>query len=144
MPRRALRYAGSLLVVALVIYAVLPSWERFSGPFADPAVQEEMLAADFFRSAIPANSTLYMNFNYPAFAYYTNYEIHVLPAVGPALYAAIQRIPAGGILVVYRTTDEVREPGVERLDTDPHFQRLQDFSTFVVYRRLAEVAKQAK
>jgi hypothetical protein len=103
-----------------------------------------MLATDFLRSAIPADATLYMNFNYPAFAYYSSYRIHVLPAYGPALYRGIQHIPSGGVLVVYRKTDEVREPDLERVDANPHFQRLRDFSTFVVYRRLADVANQAQ
>ncbi len=79
-----------------------------------------------------------MNFNYPAFAFFTNYPIHELPAVGPALYKQIEQIPPGGVLIVYRKTDEVWEPDIEWVNANPKFQRLRDFSAFVIYRRLDE------
>jgi hypothetical protein len=97
-----------------------------------------MLASQFLQSGLPPGTILYMNFNYPAFAFYTNYRIHELPAVGPALYSDIEQIPPGGVLIVYRKTDEVWEPDIEWVNADPKFQRMRDFSTFVIYRRLAE------
>jgi hypothetical protein len=78
-----------------------------------------------------------MSFNYPAFAFYTSYRIHELSAVGPALYSDIEQIPPGEVLIVYRKTDEVWEPDIDWVNANPKFQRMRDFSTFVIYRRLA-------
>jgi hypothetical protein len=99
-----------------------------------------MLAAQFLESAVPSATNLYMNFNYPAFAYYTSCTIHELHATGPALLDAIEQIPPGGVLVVYRKTDEVWEPDIEWVDANPQFQRMREFSTIVLYRRRAETA----
>ncbi len=144
LPRRPLRIAGTLLVAAGLIFTFLPLRERFSQPFVERSVPDEMLAAQFLESAVPPATTLYMNFNYPAFAYYTSCAIHELHATGPALLDAIEHIPAGGVLVVYRKTDEVWEPDIEWVDANPHFQRMREFSTFVLYRRRAETTQDAQ
>jgi 4-amino-4-deoxy-L-arabinose transferase-like glycosyltransferase len=138
LPRKPLRIVGALLVAALLILAFLPLQERFRGPFIRPDNPEEMLASQFLQSALPSESTLYMNFNYPAFAFYTDCPIHELPAVGPPLYNEIEHIPPGGVLIVYRKTDEVWEPDIEWVNANRKFQRLRDFSTFVIYRRVNE------
>jgi hypothetical protein len=140
-PRRPIRLAGTVLVAALLAFSFLPIRERFRGPFIDPGIPEEMLASQFLQSALEPGTTLYMNFNYPAFAFYTSYRIHVLPAVGPGLYNAIEQIPPGGVLVVYRKTDEVREPDLDWVNANPRFQRIRDYSGFVIFRRLAEAAQ---
>ena len=100
-----------------------------------------MLAAQFLQSAVPADTTVYMNFNYPALAYYTDCGIHELHAWGPALLDAIEQIPPGGVLVVYRKTDEVWEPNIDWVDANPHFQRMRAFATLVLYRRTSETAR---
>ena len=141
LPPRRLRPAGALLVAAFLIFTFLPLRERFSHPFIDPGTPEEMLASQFLQSGLPSGTILYMNFNYPAFAFYTSYRIHELPAVGPALYDDIEQIPPGEVLIVYRKSDEVWEPDIEWVNANPKFQRMRDFSTFVIYRRLAEAEK---
>ena len=138
VPRRQFRRAGALLVAAFLAFTFLPLRERFSHAFIDPGTPEEMLASQLLQSGLAPGTILYMNFNYPAFAFYTSYRIHELPAVGPALYSDIEQIPPGGVLIVYRKTDEVWEPDIEWVNADPKFQRMRDFSTFVIYRRLAE------
>jgi hypothetical protein len=137
----SLRPIGALLVVASLVLTFLPLRERFRSPFIRPDKPEEMLASQFLQSRLPSGTTLYMNFNYPAFAFYTDDPIHELPAVGPALYHDIEQIPPGGILIVYRKTEEVWEPDIEWVNANPKFQRLRDFSTFVIYRRVAEAAQ---
>src|ERR1017187_9345820 len=97
-----------------------------------------MLASQFLEPRLPPGTILYMSFNYPAFAFYTNYRIHELSAVGLALYNDIEQIPPGGVLIVYRKTDEVWQPDIEWVNANPKFRRMRDFSTFVLYRRLAE------
>jgi 4-amino-4-deoxy-L-arabinose transferase-like glycosyltransferase len=141
LPPRRFRPAGALLVGAFLIFTFLPLRERFSRPFIDPGTPEEMLASQFLQSGLPSGTILYMNFNYPAFAFYTSYRIHELPAVGPALYDDIEQIPPGEVLIVYRKSDEVWEPDIEWVNANPKFQRMRDFSTFVIYRRLAEAEK---
>jgi 4-amino-4-deoxy-L-arabinose transferase-like glycosyltransferase len=137
VPRRPFRTAGALLVAALLAFTFLPLRERFSRPFIDPGAPEEMLASQFLQASLPPGTILYMNFNYPAFAFYTSYRIHELPAVGPALYSDIEQIPPGGVLIVYRKSDEVWEPDIEWVNANSKFQRMRDFSTFAIYRRLA-------
>jgi 4-amino-4-deoxy-L-arabinose transferase-like glycosyltransferase len=139
--RGPFRPAGALLVAAFLVLTFLPLRARFSGPFIDPGTPEEMLASQFLQTRLPPGTILYMSFNYPAFAFYTSYRIHELSAVGPALYNDIEQIPPGGVLIVYRKTDEVWEPDIEWVDANPKFQRMRDFSTFVIYRRLAEAGQ---
>lgn len=141
LPRRPFRPAGALLVAAFLVFTFLPLRKRFSRPFINPGTPEELLASQFLQSGLPSGAILYMNFNYPAFAFYTGFRIHELPAVGPALYKDIEQIPPGEVLIVYRKTDEVWEPDIEWVNANPKFQRMRDFSTFVIYRRLAEAGQ---
>ncbi len=138
LPRKPFRHAGAMLVAAFLVFTFVPLQERFRSPFIDPDNPEEILASQFLQSGLPPGTILYMNFNYPAFAFFTNYPIHELPAVGPALYKQIEQIPPGGVLIVYRKNDEVWEPDIEWVNANPKFQRLRDFSAFVIYRRLYE------
>jgi 4-amino-4-deoxy-L-arabinose transferase-like glycosyltransferase len=135
---RPFRPVGAMLVAAFLVFIFLPLRERFSRPFVDPGTPVEMLASQFLQTSLPPGTILYMSFNYPAFAFYTSYRIHELSAVGPPLYNDIEQIPPGGVLIVYHKTDEVWEPDIEWVDANPKFQRMRDFSTFVIYRRLAE------
>ncbi len=139
--RKQFRTAGAILVATFLVLTFVPLQERFRSPFISPDTPEEMLASQFLQSGLPSGTTLYMNFNYPAFAFYTSYHIHELPAVGPALYNEIDQIPPGGVLIVYRKTDEVWEPDVGWVNANPKFQRLRDFSTFAIYRRLTEAER---
>jgi hypothetical protein len=142
LPRRLLRLAGALLVAVLLVFAFLPDRERFDQPFVQPGAPQEMLASEFLQSSLPNTTDLYMNFNFPAFAFYTNCRIHELPPDGPALYDGIERIPPGGVLIVYRASEgEVSAPDLGWMDANPKFQRLRDFSTFVICRRVADVAR---
>jgi 4-amino-4-deoxy-L-arabinose transferase-like glycosyltransferase len=137
LPGRQLRPVGALLVTAFLVFTFFPLRERFSLPFVDPATPEEVVASQFLQTDLPPGTILYMSFNYPAFAFYTSYRIHELSAVGPALYSDIEQIPPGEVLIVYRKTDEVWEPDIDWVNANPKFQRMRDFSTFVIYRRLA-------
>jgi 4-amino-4-deoxy-L-arabinose transferase-like glycosyltransferase len=138
LPGRSIRPAGVLLVAVLLAFTFLPIRDRFSGPFIDTATPEEMLASQFLQSAVPPGTVLYMNFNYPAFAFFTSYRIHELPAVGPALYSAIEQIPPGGVLIVYRKTSEIWEPDIDWVNGNRQFQRIRDYSGFAIFRRLGE------
>jgi len=142
LPSRPLRLAGALLLAALLGFTFLPIRERFDQPFIEPGVPQEQLASEFLQSAFPSATPLYTNFNYPAFGFFSNDPIHELPSDGAALYDDIENIPPGGILIVYRKSEgEVWAPDLDWVDANPRFQRLRDFSTLVIYRRVAEGAQ---
>jgi 4-amino-4-deoxy-L-arabinose transferase-like glycosyltransferase len=132
---KSLRRTGALLLSALLVFTFLPVRERFSESFIDPGVPQEELASRFLQSSFPSGTALYMNFNFPAFGFYTNYPIHELPTDGAALYQDISNIPPGAVFIVYRESQgEVWAPDLAWMDANPKFQRLRDFSTFVIYR----------
>lgn len=129
------RPVGILLVTAGMIVALFPSRSRFSGPFVVPSHPEEMEASQFLESAYPPNTPLYMNFNYPAFAYFTRFKIKELPIGGPALYQAIANLPYGSLLIAYRH-NESGDPKIESLNHDRDLKTVKEYSTLVIYRRL--------
>jgi hypothetical protein len=137
LPGRLLRPVGVLLLTAAMALTLLPSASRFDGPFVVPHYPEEMEASIFLESRFPSAAPLYMNFNYPAFAYFTNYKINVLPIGGPEVYRAIDEIPPGGILIAYRK-NESGDPKIEVLNQDPSLEVLKEYYTLVTYRRLKE------
>jgi 4-amino-4-deoxy-L-arabinose transferase-like glycosyltransferase len=140
-PARTFRRVGALVVAASLLFTFFPLLDRLSRPFIDRSEPVEMLASQFLQTSLPPGTILNMSFNYPAFAFYTNFRIHELSAVGPVLYEDIENIPPGGVLIVYRNTDEVREPNFEWVDANPKFRRMRDFTAFVIYRRLAEAGQ---
>jgi hypothetical protein len=134
LPGRILRPVGVLALAAGIVASVYPSLSRFDGPFVVPDHPDEMEASAFLESKFPAAGRLYMNFNYPAFAYFTNYAIDVLPIGGPEVYRAIDAIPAGGIVVAYRQ-NESGDPKIETLDQDANLEMVKAYGTLVIYRR---------
>ena len=132
------RVAGTVLLLAAFSCTVLPDRQRFESPFVDNSLSEEMRVSDFLSHAVPAGTVLYSNFNYPVFAYYTNLPIHRLLQTGPALYNELNHLPEDGILIAYREQAGVADPRLSWLDSNPHFRRLQDFASLVLYRYRAE------
>lgn len=131
---RLLRPAGVLLLAAGMIAALLPSATRLTGPLVVPNHPEEMEASSFLESRFPRGTQLYMNFNYPAFAYGTGLGINILPIGGPEVYRAIRGIPQGGILIAYRA-NESGEPKIDLLNRDAGLQLIKEYDTLVIYRR---------
>jgi 4-amino-4-deoxy-L-arabinose transferase-like glycosyltransferase len=134
LPGRFLRPAGALLLSAAMAVTFLPTASRFADPFFEPGRPEELEASTFLNATFSPATPLYMNFNYPAFAYFTNFQIHELPIGGPPLYQAIDEIPTGGILIAYRES-ESGDPKVEVLDRDPALEVVKAYSSLVIYRR---------
>ena len=133
LPGRLLRPTGVLLLTAGMVVALLPSASRFDGRFVVHDHSEEMDASAFLESRFPSETSIYMNFNYPAFAYFTNYEINELPIGGPEVYRAIDEIPQGGVIVAYRK-NESGDPKIELLNQDLKIERVKEYSTLVIYR----------
>lgn len=134
LPGRLLRPTGVLLFTAGMVVTLFPSVSRFSSRFVVHDRPEEMDASTFLESRFPSETPVYMNFNYPAFAYFTNYKINELPIGGPQVYRAIDEIPQGGVLVAYRE-NESGAPKIELLNQDLNFEVVKEYSTLVIYRR---------
>jgi 4-amino-4-deoxy-L-arabinose transferase-like glycosyltransferase len=134
VPRRSARIAGTTIVAAALLITFLPLRERFGSPFVDSTVPEEMVASQFLQASLPPRTTLYMNFNYPVFAFFTSFRIHELPAAGPALYSGLEQMPRGDVFIAYRET-EGGEPRIEWVDANRKFECIRRFSAFSIYRR---------
>ena len=115
--------------------------QRLESPIVDDEVSNEMQVSDFLNHSVTPTTVLYSNFNYPVFAYYTNLRVHRLPASGPALYDALNRLPGDGILIAYRENDSVADPRLEWLDSNPHFRRFRDFPSLVLYEYRASASR---
>ncbi len=135
LPGRRLRPVGIGLLTAGMVAGLLPSLSRLDGPFVVPDRPDEMTASAFLESSFTAATPLYMNFNYPAFAYFTKSRIEVLPIGGPEVYRAIEAIPGGGILIAYRQ-NESGDPKIPLLNQSPSLEVLKEYPTLVIYRRL--------
>ena len=124
--------AGAALGLILV-FSFLPSFQRLREPLFDTSSSEEMEVIDYLQHSFPSTTILYSNFNYPVFAYYSNFEIHVLPTFAPAVYTALGNLPVDGILIAYKP--EIHpDPTPEWLAANPHFTLIREFPSLRVYR----------
>jgi hypothetical protein len=142
LPNKPLRQAAAILLAFVLFLTFLPLRERLSAPFLNSATSDEESASTFLQSTLPANTTLYMSFNYPAFAFYTNFRIHELSTAGPALYQDMDHIPPGQILIVYRQAEDPSQSDIPWAAANPKFQRLRDYPSFVIFRCLAPPPKE--
>jgi hypothetical protein len=97
---------------------------------------DEELASRFLESSVPARTTLWMSFNYPAFAYFSNFSIHELSSVGPALYEDMKQVPAGDVLIVYREAEDASQSDIAWVDASGRFRRIGEYPSLVIYRSL--------
>lgn len=132
--RRHLRIGGYALLIGALTYTFFPVRERFESSFIDDEVSHEMQVADFLNHSLPPGTVLYSNFNYPVFSYYTNLPVHRLKENGPALYKELSDLPDNGILIAYKPSEEIAEPRLEWLDSNPHFHRFREFPSMVLYK----------
>jgi 4-amino-4-deoxy-L-arabinose transferase-like glycosyltransferase len=135
LPGKVWRPIGVLLLAAGMVLTFLPSASRLTHRFINPGRPEEILASSYLESAFPPDTSLYMNFNYPAFAYGTNFKINELSIGGPEVYREIDRIPEGGLLIAYRKT-ESGDPRIDVLNRDPNLKVVREYDTVVIYQRL--------
>ena len=134
--RKDLRFAAYGVLGVLLILTILPLRSLRTTRFVDRHVPDEEQAGKLMSTTLPPDTTLYMSFNYPTLAYYTNFRIHELSDVGPALYDDMKQIPPGEVLVVYKEAEAPSQSDVAWCDASPLFTRMADFPSLVVYRRL--------
>jgi 4-amino-4-deoxy-L-arabinose transferase-like glycosyltransferase len=134
--RRKTRWAGFGILGVLLILTIRPLHALLSTPFIDRTVPDEERVGKLLSETLPSDTTLYMSFNYPTLAYYTNFRIHELPDVGPALYQDMKLVPPGEVLVVYREAETPSQADIAWCDASHLFARIAEFPSLVVYRRL--------
>lgn len=133
--QRHLHYAGGGLLLLLMALAFWPDRQRLAAPFVDRSVSEEMRVSAFLNANVAPQTVIYANFSYADFGYYTKLQIEALPEDGPELYDALQEVPGGAIVVVYKIFEgRPPEPTTGWMDRNPRFERLQEFPTMVLYR----------
>ena len=134
------RIAGTTVLAGVLCWGFWPILQRFETGFIDHSVSEEMRVADYMNKNLPPATILYSNLEYPTFAYYTNFKVNDLPEESDDLYWSLNNLPADGVLIAY-----TRYPGYHPplptpawLDANPHFRRLQEFPTMVLYQYRAQ------
>jgi 4-amino-4-deoxy-L-arabinose transferase-like glycosyltransferase len=141
LPNKLLRVTGVLCLGAALLLTFLPLRQRFSVPFIIWGSPDEELASRFLESRVPAGTTLWMSFNYPAFSFYTNFPIHELSSVGPALYQDMEQVPSGDVLVVYREAEDASQSDIAWVEATGKFKRIGKYPSLVIYRSEASPAK---
>jgi 4-amino-4-deoxy-L-arabinose transferase-like glycosyltransferase len=132
--RKAVRLAAILVLGCALVYTLLPSFRQLEDPFIDDEVSEEVKVSDFLTHTAQPGTVLYTNFNYPVYAFYTNFPVRRLPEGGPALYDMLNRLPANGILIAYKESEDIAAPRLDWLDSNPHFRRFREFPSLVLYQ----------
>jgi hypothetical protein len=99
-----------------------------------------MRVSEYLNQTFPPATILYSNLEYPTFAYYTNFKVQDLPEAGDDLYWSLNHLPADGVLIAYKRYPEYNPPlpTPAWLDGNPHFRRLQEFPTMVLYQYRAQ------
>jgi 4-amino-4-deoxy-L-arabinose transferase-like glycosyltransferase len=129
----AARFAGIVLLAGALAYTFLPVRERFTLPFIDDEVSVEMEVSDFLNHSVPPATVLYSNYNYPVFGYLTNLRVVPLFGTGADLRETLNRLPEDGILIAYKANNDIADPRLDWLDSNPHFRRFREFSSLVLY-----------
>lgn len=136
LQRRGMRWGGCGGLCVSVILTILPLGSRLSRPLIDRTIPDEERAGKLLAATLPSTITLYMSFNYPTLAYYTNFRIRELSDLGPALYHDMEQVPPGEVLVVYREAEAPSQADTAWCDASHLFARVAEYPSLVVYRRL--------
>ncbi|MGH9522064.1 MAG: ArnT family glycosyltransferase, partial [Terriglobales bacterium] len=82
----AYRATAIALLFAAFAYTCAPAFARLRDPFISSYVSEEAAASDYLKGIAAPSAALYVNFNYPVFAYYTGLPTHVNLEQGGSFY----------------------------------------------------------
>ena len=135
--QKSLRIAAAVVLASGLLIVCWPTHHRFDTGFIDPSVSEEMNVSAWLRGNLPATTILYTNQNYPDFAWYSGMNAEALPEDEDGLAEEIDKLPADGILIAYRVNGndpaQPPAPSPAKLDQDPHFKRLREFPSLILY-----------
>ncbi|MGH9544797.1 MAG: ArnT family glycosyltransferase [Terriglobales bacterium] len=138
------RVAGIAFLAGTLAYAFWPIRHRFDSGFKDDSVSEEMEVSDFLNHSVSPSTVLYTNMNYPDFAYYTKFKVDPLPEDSQGLYQSLNHLPSDGVLIAYQPDDPdapADQPAPGWLNSNPHYRRLREFPSLVLYEYCVKVAK---
>jgi len=139
------RTIGTAILVLALGYSFAPLRERFRGPFILPYSTEAMEVADYLNREVGRRGSLYCNFNWPVFGYYTWLKVDVLWPADMSFYKAFpDNMPEDGYVIIYKQVPAelnpgeipyalARQPTEAWVDNDPHFRRMREFPSLVVY-----------
>ena len=126
------RAVGMIILALALVYSFAPLRQRFSMPFLSPYVSEEVEASDYLNQHANPAEWLYANFNYPVFGYYTRMKLSLLRQQDMSFYTAFpENMPEDGYLILYKQIP--KEPAVAWAEANPHFRRMKDFPSLVIY-----------
>ncbi len=126
------RAVGMIILALALGFSFAPLRQRFSSPFISPFVSEEVDASDYLNQHAKPAGWHYSNFNYPVFGYYTNLKLNLLRQQDMSFYTAFpQNMPENGYLIIYKQVP--KEPTVAWADANPHFRRMKEFPSLVIY-----------
>ena len=128
------RTAGIAMLAGSLLYTFLFSFARLRSPLINEENSEEMDVANFLNITVPPGTVLYANFNYPVFAYYTNFPVYRLPEEPSEIYDALNHLPTDGLLIAYKDNKFIQDPRLDWLDANRHFQRWRAFPSLLIYR----------
>ncbi|MGD0831921.1 MAG: hypothetical protein ABR907_13315 [Terracidiphilus sp.] len=131
--RKVMRAAGAAFLASGLIYSFWPTTQLFQNPFIDDKVYEQMAVSDYLTQSLPPNAVLYSVIDYPVFAYYTNLKVDPVLGTGDELYETLDNLPADGVFIAYKESDTADGPRLSWLDANPHFKRMREFPSIVVY-----------
>jgi 4-amino-4-deoxy-L-arabinose transferase-like glycosyltransferase len=136
LPRQTGRRLAASVLGLCLLATFLPVRHIFAEPFLNRQIPDEEQAAHVLAAQVPPGTRLYMSYNYPALAYFTNFHIHELSHTGPELYTDMNAVPPGEVLVVYRQAEAPAQSDVAWCDANPGFQQIAAYPTLVIYQRL--------
>jgi 4-amino-4-deoxy-L-arabinose transferase-like glycosyltransferase len=137
---KAARTAGTVALAVILCIGFWPDHQRFSGGFIYHKVSEEMRVSEYMNHNLPPATILYSNLEYPTFAYYTNFKVQDLPEDSGDLFWSLNHLPADGVLIAYTHYPGYYPPlpTPAWLDANPHFRRLQEFPSMILYQYRAK------
>lgn len=130
---RRLRIAGSVVLTCALGYTFLPTFQIFETPFFDSEPSDEIALSDFLTHNLPPSTVLYSTDNYPVFAYFTNLKVDPVLGTGTDLYHTLDHLREDGVFIAYKDDDAADGPRLSWLDANPHFQRMREFPSLVLY-----------
>ncbi|MGA3373343.1 MAG: glycosyltransferase family 39 protein [Terracidiphilus sp.] len=132
--RGALRIAGSVLLAGALACAFLPTIHLFGTPFLDDKVTDQMEASDFLTKNLAPSAVLYTKVDYPVFAYYTRLKVVPIFGTGDDVNDTLDHLPEDGVFIAYKENDTDGDgPRLSWLDANPHFRRLREYPSIVLY-----------
>lgn len=125
--------AGIAVLLLTMGFTFAPIRARFSSPLIEPYISEEKRVADYLNEVDTKRlGALYVNYNSPVFAYYTRLPIRILVEEGMEFYTNFPgNMPSDGYLILYK--DLQKEPRPIWAEVNPHFRRLREYPSLVVY-----------